>query len=40
MAGSKKLRQRSKNIRTGKYKTQFYRTVKKTGKWRGKKIDE
>lgn len=37
MSREGKARQASKNKQKGKYKLQFLRTVKKTGKWRGKK---
>lgn len=36
-AGSKKGRQRSHNLETGKYRHTFYKHVFKFGKWRGKK---
>jgi hypothetical protein len=35
---SHKGRQSSHNRLTGKYKKAYHRTVKKTGKWRGKTI--
>lgn len=35
-----KSRRSSKFKRTGKYNSQFYRTIKKTGKWRGVKSDD
>ncbi len=36
--GSKKGRQQGKNLRTGKCSKAFIKCVKKTGKWRGKKV--
>lgn len=39
MAGSKKGRQSYKNKSSGKYRVQFLSTVKKTGRWRGKRYD-
>lgn len=38
MAGSRKGKQSAKNKKSGKYSKQFSRTVKNTGRWRGKKI--
>ena len=37
--GSGKLYRSASNEKSGKYKRQFLRTVKRTGKWRGKKAD-
>ena len=34
-----KYRQSDKHAKTEKYKKQFFRTVKRTGKWRGKKAE-
>lgn len=39
MSREGKGRQSSKHKRTGKYTAQYYRTVKRIGQWRGKKID-
>ena len=36
--GSKKGRQQMNNLRKGKYRKAFIRCVKRTGKWRGKKV--
>jgi hypothetical protein len=35
MSARGKGRRSAKHKRTDKYKNQFYRTVKRTGKWRG-----
>lgn len=35
-----KGRRHEKNKKNGKYARQFARTVKRTGKWRGKKFDK
>jgi hypothetical protein len=35
-----KERRSAKNKRTGKYIRQFARTVRRTGRWRGKKFDK
>ena len=36
--GSKKGRRQGKNLRTGKCRKAFISCVKRTGKWRGKKV--
>ena len=36
--GSKKLRQSAKNKRSGKYVRAYNRCVKRSGRWRGKKV--
>jgi len=37
---SHKSRQSAKHKYSGKYKKQFFRTIKNTGKWRGKKVKD
>ena len=34
------LKRSSKYKKSGKYVAQFYRTVRRIGRWRGKKIDK
>ncbi len=36
--GSKKGRQQGNNLHKGKYRKAFISCVKRTGKWRGKKV--
>jgi len=36
MGAHGKMYQSTKNRKSGKYRNQFLRTVKRTGKWRGK----